>query len=197
MTSSTMPYLDGYLARHPAADAQDILKLCYQAAFGGEHLLTDVARARAYFDAEYADTPPRDVPLCEWISPEIVRIDLGAWKYAGLPGGWLFSLFAESAALPHGSEADLDAYIAEAAARYPAFAPAFDAYRREGIRPLHHSDSYRDAEQPHYRVLHRESAELIPFLQALAAGDTSHIPPQDAALAAHLSRITGKSITSY
>ena len=49
--------LQEQLRLHPAMQPRDVIKLCYQAARGAEHLLADLTRARAYFDQEYAATP--------------------------------------------------------------------------------------------------------------------------------------------
>ena len=45
-----------------ALQPQDVLKLCYQAAYGAEHLLTDLPAAKRYFEEEYAAVPPRQEP---------------------------------------------------------------------------------------------------------------------------------------
>ena len=83
--------LQEQLRLHPAMQPRDVLKLCYQAARGAEHLLADTARARAYFDQEYAATPPdASLPLLEIIGPEVARVNIAAWKAANLPADWLF-----------------------------------------------------------------------------------------------------------
>ena len=57
--------LQEQLHLHPAMQPRDVLQLCYQAARGAEHLLADTARARAYFDQEYAATPAdASLPRC-------------------------------------------------------------------------------------------------------------------------------------
>lgn len=91
-------YLKGQAAQHPGMTAQDGVKLCFQAAFGAEHILTDPAQARANLLAEFAGTPPREMAVFEPISPEYSRCNLAAWKYRQLPPEWLFRMFWHSAA---------------------------------------------------------------------------------------------------
>ena len=89
-------YLLEQIQMHPALQPQDIWKLCYQAAFGPEHLLNDLQGAREYLEKEYETTAEQDVPLYEPISNEICRVNLAAWKFHGLPLEWLFRLFTAS-----------------------------------------------------------------------------------------------------
>ncbi|MBO5198960.1 MAG: hypothetical protein J6B85_10640 [Lachnospiraceae bacterium] len=91
-------YLFEQSVRHPSMRAQDIVKLCYQAAYGAEHLLSDPEAARRYFDSEYASVAadPSE-QLYEEISPEVCRVNLTAWKVSGMPAEWLFRMFAASA----------------------------------------------------------------------------------------------------
>ena len=42
-------YVEEHLHLHPSTQPRDVIKQCYQAARGAEHLLMDTARARAYF----------------------------------------------------------------------------------------------------------------------------------------------------
>ena len=92
--------LQEQLRLHPAMQPRDVLKLCYQAARGAEHLLADTTRARAYFDQEYAATPvDATLPLLEIIGPEVARVNIAAWKAAGLPAAWLFRMFVRTASV--------------------------------------------------------------------------------------------------
>ena len=57
-----------HIKTHPAITTQDILKLCYQATFGAEHLLMDREKAFLYFDKEWQMTPETDEPMVEILS---------------------------------------------------------------------------------------------------------------------------------
>ena len=161
---------------HPALQPADALKMAYQAAFGAEHLLTDQQKARAFLHAEM--TSCRDVPglpVWERIGDDTLRIHLAPWRAAGLPEEWLARLFIRSCRpRPDGEERfyallrELDALTA--AGRMPF---AQDLWQREkkryleqGIRPVHHSESYRSAEKPAYRVADGRYAPLLTRLTA-------------------------------
>jgi len=46
-------YLTKQMTAHPCMQPQDIVKMCYQATFGAEHLLSDMDGAKKYFYEEY------------------------------------------------------------------------------------------------------------------------------------------------
>ena len=46
-------YVRQQLERHKSIQPQDIVKLCYQAAYGAEHMLADMEAAKKYFYTEY------------------------------------------------------------------------------------------------------------------------------------------------
>lgn len=87
-------------SRHPSMEAQDWMKLCFQAAFGAEHLALDPAAAQNYLREEFEKTPAGSEPLYEEISEETVRVNLGAWKREGLPEEWLLRMFLQTAENP-------------------------------------------------------------------------------------------------
>lgn len=175
------PYLREQMRLHPAMQPQDVLKLCYQAVHGAEHLLTDPDRARAYFDQEYASvTADASVPLAEDISDGITRINIAGWKAAALPADWLFHMFVRTANAP-AADAPMAAVLAEAAAlcrHMPGWDETLAEWRDAGMPAIHHSDAYRAAERPAYRIIRREYRALLPALKALAAQPALH--PADA-----------------
>ena len=98
-------YLMTQLSAHPSSQPRDVIKQCYQAAFGAEHLLTDPSGAETCFWKEYEEASfpeGRSVPPAEPISPKICRISLPAWKQTGMPGRWLFRMFLLSVSNPQG-----------------------------------------------------------------------------------------------
>ncbi len=166
-----------HLAAHPSAEARDVLKFCYQAAFGAEHLLTDLSAAEWFFMVEYFAAEPTEEPLTEPVGPGYARINLRAWKGRGLPPEWLYRLFVLSAVPAKDGE--------EAARRYLGCArqllregttgitaEAFDACAERltdgGFRPVHHSEAYRAAERPSYRLTGDSGLRALPVLLRLA-----------------------------
>lgn len=164
--------LRAHLAAHPLAAPRDVLKFCYQAARGAEHLLTDADAARRYFFAEWEETSARDVPLCEPISPRFCRVDLGAWKARGLDAEWLFRAFLETASAPTADDlapylAAADRVIADASFTREAWETACREYRAAGMPAVHHSETFRAAYDPAYRLVDRRIARLFPILEAV------------------------------
>lgn len=161
---------------HPAMQPCDVLKLCYQAARGAEHLLTDTARARTYFDQEYAVTPAdASLPLWEPIGPEVARVNIAAWKAANLPAEWLFRMFVHTASVAAEGEVRLADYVAQADtivnARWAdsAWTEAMAEWIAADRPAIHHSAAYRAAEKPAYRIVRRQFGCILPILQRLAA----------------------------
>ena len=84
------------LRRYPESEIRDLVKLAYQAAWGAAHGVADRERAWKYFSREFSAVMPEDLPLFEVISPDYCRVNLGAWKKAGLPPKWLFNMFSSA-----------------------------------------------------------------------------------------------------
>lgn len=169
-------FLKSHLAAYPDMEPQDILKLCYQAARGAEHLLTDLAAAKRYFDAEFQSVAPVSRPLVQPICREFCRVDLGAWKAQGLPAEWLFRAFVLTASEKTGEDrlpdflAQADGVMeeiltSEARKRWNA---ELLSYQKLGTPPIHHSPAYRAAYAPSYRVIRARIVRLFPILEAAA-----------------------------
>ena len=158
---------------HPAMEAQDLLKLCYQAAYGAEHLLQDPEGALAMLRAEWEQTPENSEQLLEPICDEYCRADIGACKKAGLLPEDLFEVFLKTAQAPADKEA-ADARFREyleiagqfCGAGMVGFGPEdwenfLARYTAAGGGPVHHSEGYRQAERPAYRLISRQYEGLL------------------------------------
>lgn len=174
---ASQTYLAEQADLHRSMRPQDMIKLCYQAAFGAEHLLSDYAAAERLFEQEVASVTGGDPRLYEPISPDCCRVNLSAWKELGLPFAWLFRMFVESAAVSGGSAAVFDSLLHEADALCAAgltpfsrhdWEQALDAYRRDGGGAVHHSAAYRASERPAYRLVNARFTRLFPLLERLA-----------------------------
>ena len=172
-------YLKHQAVLHPSMTAQDGVKLCFQAAFGAEHILSDQDKARTALLAELAQTPPRRMEVFEEISAEYSRCNLAAWKRWKLPPEWLFCIFYHSARekREHAEtlfmeyldtvtacvDHDMLPFTGAAWRRYQ------ESYLAGGVRPVHHSEAYRLSEDPAYRIVKREYGKLLPVLLRIAA----------------------------
>lgn len=171
--------LTGQSARHPAMRPQDAVKLCYQAAFGAEHLVGDGAAARRALQTELAAVAADGAqPLAEPVCADLCRLNLAAWKARVLPPEWLFRMFEQASAGFHDGRTVFEDYLqtagrlaAEGRLPFPAgeWETWLARYRREGVRPVHHSPAYREAERPAYRLVPAAYVRLLPLMERLAA----------------------------
>lgn len=152
----------------------DIMKLCFQAAFGAEHLLSDKEAAFKYLEEELRSAEPVDEPLFERISPDYCRIGLGAWKQRNLPIDWLFRMFSFSASTANGDEGLFQQYVETANSLIRSGdipVSGWDIYKSryeaEGLHAVHHSQTYRQNEKPSYRVVKAGFIRLIPLLEKI------------------------------
>lgn len=165
---SIRSYLIEQYRKHPSMQNEDVIKLCYQAARGAEHLLRDTERAREYLIREIEAVEAADGALCEAISPEICRVNLAAWKHRGLPIDALFEAFVATASVRHDGEDLLIPYLDEATAlieegTIPLDTDAWNSTRAEyekmSMPAVHHSEAYRQGEHPAYRIVNRQYAQ--------------------------------------
>ena len=170
-------FITAQAALHPAIQPRDALKLCYQAAYGAEHLLSDQAAARDYLRRELLSCPAdANAPLAEAVSPDTCRVNLSAWKAADLPEEWLWGMFLRSCE----PRADGDERFREAAETIGAAAAQgelpfswtdweaeWQAYRAGALGPVHHSEGYRAAEHPAYRVVSYRYVRALALLAGL------------------------------
>lgn len=166
--------------RHPSMEPQDVYKLMYQAAFGAEHLLADKEAAYRYLQTEFEELPANGIseaPLYEPIGDGICRVNLQAWKRKALPVSWLFRMFEHSvmAASDTGAE---DFFLYRRIAREKVEEGIFgfslqefdvfgEEYEKQGLHPVHHSETYRKAEYPAYRLICSRQIRLLPILEKI------------------------------
>ena len=152
--------LKQHAARYPLMEPTDAVKLLYQNEFGGGHLIADEVACLAYLRAEHAKTPAAPYYV-EDLGNGICRVYLGGVTDVETLG----QAFLKSAAIHKGSLPsfleklellrkvtregvfaftleDLDAYL--------------NAYENAGYPPVSHSETYRKAYHPAYRVVRKE-----------------------------------------
>ena len=159
--------LQDILLRHfdayPLMEPQDAVKLIYQQEFGPEHLIRDGEKTLSYLKQEAAGLGPA-LPgerLYELIGGGLCRVNLRPWLEKGLPLEELNRLFVETAQSVQGDKKRFSQGLKELAGLAEAgetpFEPVlldlFLARYPRSMPPVHHSEAYRLAYQPAYRVV--------------------------------------------
>lgn len=158
------------LRRYPESKIQDLVKLAYQAAWGPAHGVADRERAWKYFSWEFARAGAEDdLPLFEVISPDYCRVNLGAWKKAGLPEIWLFNMFCASAENLPDSQVVFDNYIRLLGKLLDGKKGELDEFMKQYRGgAVHHSAHYCRKYRPSYRLVNIRFITVIPVLLAAA-----------------------------
>ena len=153
--------LNIHAKRYPLMQPTDAVKLIYQNEFGGGHLIRDEEACLNYLRREYADlAKDPTAPLYEDIGNGIIRVNLAAVKPEDLEQ--LGKAFIDSAAKHKGT---LDSFlnklkVLETLTEEGAF--TFDTnalsvylseYKAVGYPAVSHSEQYRQAYKPAYRIL--------------------------------------------
>ena len=149
---------------------RDYVKLAYQSHFGPEHLLSDeetvLNRIRVEWDGIPADAPyrpPEDIGggLCRFYLNYETEKDVAAQVLCKL-----FCLTAKN----HRSEPDGFADKLAALEKLPVsgIGAWISDYREQGGGAVSHSETYRAAYGPHYRLLKKEYAAAFPALMETA-----------------------------
>jgi len=153
--------LRSHAKRYPLMQPCDAVKLIYQNEFGGGHLIRDEDACLNYLRQEYASVEKNPAtPLYEDIGNNIVRVNLTALKEEDL--AQLGKDFIASAAKHTGT---LDGFLNKLEVLISLTADgvfAFDVdalkiylseYKAAGYPAVSHSEPYRQAYKPAYRVI--------------------------------------------
>lgn len=148
---------------YPQMQAQDAVKLAYQSEFGGGHLIQDVASYERFLVQEMANTTPQNnASLWQPIGADIVRLQLCACAQHGITAQQILPWFCQSASQVQGSKQRFEQKLEllQMLAQNGVFA-AFDAqqlhaylqgYPAQNYAPVSHTQIYRTAYAPAYRV---------------------------------------------
>lgn len=154
-------------AKYPRMEPRDFAKLAYQSEFGPAHMAQGPDRVLAALLAERKEAGPDPLPpepigggLCRF---HITQALSSLWE---LP--LIGRMFARTAGLTEGTEAGLiEKLEALAALPVPGLPDYLESWRREGCPPVRHSEAFRNAYNPHYRVLRLDCARYLPALLPL------------------------------
>ncbi|MBR0463224.1 MAG: hypothetical protein IJJ23_02410 [Clostridia bacterium] len=166
--------LNAHIERHPQAQAQDALKFVFQGMLGVGHLLGQPEAVEKYVCEEmHAQQSNGDEALIESLSPAWCRLNLRPAAKAALTPRLIARLMLGSA--PNTSFDRADVANAVRALRRDGYAPLnrlndddIDRVERVDWLPSH-SETYRAAYHPSYRVIAADWEPLMPAICAVAA----------------------------
>lgn len=157
--------------RYPKLCARDLFKFIYQSAYGCEHLINDNDALAARISEEHVAIP-RSTPDKIDALGKYCRVGL-SYLDRGLSAKTLAKLFALSAKREADGEARLAVGISTLTELIESGQLALnrEEYRRElalwreaGYPPVHHSEEFRRAYSPSYRVILQKFLPLLPLL---------------------------------
>ncbi|MDD3346136.1 hypothetical protein [Oscillibacter sp.] len=173
---ATIDFLRRQCARYPALCPQDLLKGLHQSVFGCGHFVSDEERGICRIQEEAATLPGDGDALPELLDGAFCRLPLQYLQEKGMTPRTLFRLFALSAKAPVGTaellSEKVDILLALARdgqlpVSYAETAQAAETFRREGFPACHHSEAFRNAYHPAYRVISREFLWILPLLAGI------------------------------
>lgn len=156
-----MKLIEEHKQRYPLMQGQDVYKLLYQGLLGPEHLLADPQRFLAGLQEELKGlTPGPAAALYEPVRPDgrLVRLHLRAWQSTGQSLDALLDACLAAARQSWGTPADLEQLWQAYAASRPELSELTQTLRQNGFPPVHHSDAYRQAYRPAYRLVLPQTA---------------------------------------
>lgn len=166
--------LTWHRAHYPLLQAEDVVKLTFQAHLGCGHLLATEDEVTSRIEAEEAALmPDAHQALTEPLGENYLRLNLRRAMAEGIAPRWIARIMALSCQLaPAHTRQEviqaLDALLPEdSGVPHQSLRAAAACVADDGWLPSH-SDVYRAAYAPAYRVVHREMALLLPVLAAIA-----------------------------
>ena len=153
--------LIAHAKQYPLMQPRDAVKLIYQNEFGGGHLIRDEQACLNYLRREYADLEKDPtVPLYEDIGNGIVRVNLAAVKPEDLEklGRDFICSAAEHTGTTDSFLKKLDILCQLAEEGIFSFTMQelkiyFSEYIQSGCPMVSHSEQYRQAYHPAYRII--------------------------------------------
>ncbi len=160
---------------YPQLQIQDLFKFMYQSSFGCEHLLSSPETVTDYIQKEYDSLSHHNQATIEQLDGGYCRVPL-SYLDQGLQANTLGKLFYLSARKEaNGKEALLQKLsVAKDLIRQkllPFSLEEFETAEKEwkisGYPAIHHSEAFRQAYHPAYRVIAEEYVPYLPLLTEL------------------------------
>ena len=166
--------LQSHAQRYPLMQPQDFGKLIYQSEFGPQHMIDNPAQSLSLLQHEWQSLP-KQTP--QPANPEPISNSLSRFHFAsaGRPeqaAPLLNRLFMLTAQKQRGSQSGLQNRLQQLLAlplakQLPGLHQWLAEWQSCGWPPVHHSAHFRNAYQPHYRLLRTEYALFFPVLSSV------------------------------
>ena len=196
---NTRTYLIEHNRAYPGLLAKDIFKFLYQSAFGCEHAVTSYEAALAYIRREAATIDQSTPPQIDRLDGSYSRVHL-SWLNGGLRPETLARMFCLSAQVEEGGHEALQEKLAVArelieGGKLSLDLAEFDRelalWAKTDYSAVHHSEAFRAAYRPAYRVISNRYAEYLPLfaridrlLEQRPSDAPSNAPSNDAVIVA-------------
>lgn len=151
-------------ARYPLMEPRDFAKLAYQSEFGPAHMAEGPDRVLAALLAERKEAGPDPLPP-EPIGNGLCRLHItqALSTLSELP--LIGRMFTQTMASTEGTASGLSEKLDRMAVLpVPGLPDYLESWRREGCPPVRHSEAFRKAYRPHYRVVRQDFAGYLPAL---------------------------------
>lgn len=183
-------FVNKQIQEYPESRLLDIYKSCFQDYMGAEHLVSDTANIKKYLDYELSitnlsDQQPKYYEPCG-ITGNYIRVSLKAIKEGYISKEELLNAFIRSANSDNRPTienwkqkwqeiADTIAQMNIQLPHYNEDMIYINSILSTGKYAISHSQEYREAYQPHYRIISREifETELLPQIKAVTNNLTS------------------------
>lgn len=176
MSTAFETLLKEHAARYPLMRPRDAVKLCCQLEYGGGHLIQDrvasLSRLRAEVQGLVSERTIKE-PLFDPIGGGLSRLHLGAFAGDAPTLETINGAFVYSAAQTQGTSEGLEHKLRALEALCskgdlpftgPELMDYLAGYRAQGCPMVSHSEAYRVAYAPAYRVVLSEFEALFPLL---------------------------------
>lgn len=156
--------LSYHIEKYPEMQAIDFIKLAFQCEFGAGHFISDTAAAYRYFIDEAKITPKsRTVNTVEMLGEKFVRINFASYSEGNKFTDDVFNLFLKTANEKCGSAdgfikrlSTIEKHLRNTGSEISLKEVVSEYENGKEIRPVSHSETYRNKYLPHYRVVKRE-----------------------------------------